>query len=222
MFTIWKLDWPRILAILLVFAALRPLGAGADPVTLGPLTFSDELGGLSILSGSGTGTREDPFVIVEAIHEPTGAILMIRNFGPEVGNLAETYHGTGFRLRKVVHNRTGKTWRTFEIELRELKKAPSDYFDGLSFSQGESDASIAISDRFAVRSLIHEPQDTIAFAKGEVGHGEIVVFTITVTHTSPDGGPVYLLQHPNARVEGLSMRPAGCIQAEPVPCEHDG
>ena len=204
--TIWHLDWLRVSAVFLFFAALRPLSAGADLVTLGPLTFSDELGGFSIRSGSGSGTQEDPFVIVEEIHEPTGAILLIRNLRPEVGNLAKTFHGTGFRLRKVVHNRTGKSWRAFDIELREVKNQPSGYLDWLSFSQVDADLDIATSDRFAEHALIREPRDTIAFTKGEAGHGEFVVFTMTVTHASPSGAPVYLLQRPKAWMRKLSMR----------------
>jgi hypothetical protein len=39
----------------------------AEPITLDGLTFSDELGGLELMEGWGSGTLVDPFVLVEDI-----------------------------------------------------------------------------------------------------------------------------------------------------------
>src|SRR4051794_4577367 len=41
----------------------------AEPVTLGGITFSDERGGFVIRGGRGSGTVEDPFVVVEEIDD---------------------------------------------------------------------------------------------------------------------------------------------------------
>jgi len=47
--------------------ALFAASAQAAPVTLAGLTFSDEMGGLVLHGGRGSGTTADPFVLVEEI-----------------------------------------------------------------------------------------------------------------------------------------------------------
>lgn len=172
------------------------LGASVDaaPVTLEGITFSDEEGGLTILEGRGRGRPEDPFVIVEEIHDDRRpAILTIRGVGRGLGNRIGGTPVVGFTLVKIVRNGTPRPWTSFEMELREIKSRPSPYEDGLSFAQARGDERIYRSDRFAEAFQTDEPLDAVTFSAGIVRPGESVTMQVAITDYSPNW-QFYLLQ----------------------------
>src|SRR5215467_16246156 len=92
----------RVLGFL---SALACAGAAvAAPISAGGLTFSDELGGFSILGVSGSGSLADPFVVVEELHSADEAVLVIRGLTANFGNKIVTQHLTGFAIAKIVVN----------------------------------------------------------------------------------------------------------------------
>ncbi len=137
----------------------------AGPVTLAGLTFSDELGGLTIVQGSGTGSLEDPFVLVEDITGEGPAILVIRGMSHRFGNRIGSQHDVGFALTKIVRNRTEQPWSMFNLELRELLDDPSPFGDGLSFGQASDAGRPFRSDRFAEVIETREPYDGVQFRR---------------------------------------------------------
>jgi hypothetical protein len=177
--------------------------ASAEPVTLGGITFSDEHGGFTIRSASGSGTYDDPFLLVEEITDPEGAVLVIRGAVPEIGNRIGTLHQTGFALTKIVINGTGEAWSLFELELEELYGTPSDYYDGLSFGQSAQLRRPFISDRFELNETLNEPHDELRFREGSVEPGDRVTLTFVVTDATPIP-EFYLLQRPSRLI---SARP---------------
>ena len=60
-------------------AFLVPGPALAETWSTAGLSFSDELGGARLLSASGTGTRDDPIVLIEEIVGAGPAVLVVRN-----------------------------------------------------------------------------------------------------------------------------------------------
>jgi hypothetical protein len=179
-------------AVLLMAVLPQPLPAA--PVTLEGITFSDEEGGFTILEGRGTGRPDDPFVIVEEIHDDQRpAILTIRGVGRNLGNRLGGSPVIGFTLVKMVRNGTPRTWTSFEMELREIKTRPSPYDDGLSFAQAQGAERIYRSDRFSAAFQTDEPLDAVSFTGGVVAPGEIVTLQVTITDYSPNW-QFYLLQ----------------------------
>lgn len=179
-------------AVLLMAVLPQPLPAA--PVTLEGITFSDEEGGFTILEGRGTGRPDDPFVIVEEIHDDQRpAILTIRGLGRNLGNRLGGSPVIGFTLVKMVRNGTPRTWTSFEMELREIKTRPSPYDDGLSFAQAQGAERIYRSDRFSAAFQTDEPLDAVSFTGGVVAPGETVTLQVTITDYSPNW-QFYLLQ----------------------------
>ncbi len=193
--------------LLLFAAALCAHGqpVHGEPVTVDGVTFSDERGGLTIHSASGTGTYEDPFLILEEITDPEGAVLVIHGAVKEVGNRIGTLHQTGFALTKVVVNGTGESWSLFDMELQELYGLASDYYDGLSFGQAAQLRRPIISDRFAVNEILNEPHDEIRFRDGAVEPGDRVTVSFVVTDATPIA-EFYLLQRPSRLISALPDR----------------
>ena len=154
-------------------------------MTLEGLTFSDELGGVEIMQGWGTGTLDDPFVLVEEItaHEP--AILMVRGMTHAFGNRIRSHHDVGFALTKIVRNRTEQAWSQFDLELREFIDHPSPFGDGLSFGQASEVGRPFSADRFGDMIETREPYDGISFFDGAVEPGETVVISVVITDTTP-------------------------------------
>jgi hypothetical protein len=165
-------------------SALATVGASAEPMTREGISFSDELGGFRILGLSGSGTLEDPFVLIEDVSGDSGAVLVIRGLTGAFGNRVATQHATGFALRKVVTNSTGQDWLRYEIELREHLAASSPYEDGLSFGQA-GNRPPETSDRFASVASVDEPYDALSFADGIVPAGTVVSFSMIVTDETP-------------------------------------
>lgn len=194
-----------ILAATLAALAAGPQGAGAEPVTVRGLTFSDEQGGFELLSGWGSGSLEDPITIVEEVTATGGVVLVVRGFGPATGNPIPSAHPAGFVLRKVVINATGQSWTFYDVELQQVLGTPSDIFDGLSFGQASQVGRPFASDRFAQSVAQDEPRDSIVFFDGVVEPGERVSLTFVVTATGPMP-EFYILQHPDRPVAALASQ----------------
>jgi hypothetical protein len=189
----------------LVLAAWLAPAVRAEPLTLDGLTFSDEFGGVEIVDGWGTGTLDDPFVLVEEIREHEPAILVVRGMTHSFGNRIRSHHDVGFALTKIVRNRTEQAWSQFDLELREFIDQPSPFGDGLSFGQASEAGRPFVADRFTDYVETYEPYDGVAFFGGSVEPGESVVISVVITDTTPRY-QFYLLQKrdsPLALMPGL-------------------
>jgi hypothetical protein len=176
----------------------------ADPVTVDGVTFSDERGGFIILSASGEGTYENPFLVVEEITDPEGAVLVVRGSVQQIGNRIGTLHQTGFALSKIVVNGTGEAWTLFDMELQELYGVASDYYDGLSFGQAAKLRRPFLSDRFEISETLNEPHDEIRFRDGKVDPGDRLTVSFVVTDATPIP-EFYLLQRPSRLISALPL-----------------
>jgi len=187
----------------------------AEPLTLDGLTFSDELGGIEIVEGWGTGTLDDPFVLVEEITEHEPAILVVRGMTHRFGNRIRSHHDVGFALTKIVRNRTEQAWSQFDLELRELLDQPSPFGDGLSFGQASDAGRPFAADRFADYVETYEPYDGVAFFGGSVEPGETVVVNVVITDTTPRY-EFYLLQKRDSPLASMPGSPgSGAPAAAP-------
>jgi hypothetical protein len=179
----------RFLAIALLVLLAAP--AGAVTITVAGLTFSDEYGGFNLVSVSGAGTREDPFVVVEEVGGAGNAVLSIT--GWRANYLSGEHGGASFWVRKVVINATDKQWGSYELELREQLDTPSGYLDGLSFGQPLAETRPAASDRLPQVVVRDEPLDAMIFSGGGVSPDEQVEFEFIVTDMTPID-QVFLIQ----------------------------
>jgi hypothetical protein len=147
-------------------------GAGAETWTTGGLSFSDEPGGARLLAASGTGSRDDPIVLIEEITGPGPAILEVRN--DRTGDL-DVSPAIGFltlSVVKIVVNRGPWRWAGFDLELMTGPDQPSVYSDGLSFDQPRTFQRLAKADRFQQVVQEDEPFDRIRFDRGRVDPAE--------------------------------------------------
>jgi len=206
----------RLLHILIAGLVLDCSAAAAAPLSSAGITFSDELGGFTVTSVSGSGTLNDPFVVAEDIAGPQEAILVIKGFSPAFGNRVGSHHLTGFAIEKVVTNRSGDDWNLFEMELREVLDQQSPYGDGLSFGQASVVGRPFISSVFPQVDEIDEPYDSLSFHGGIVRPGETVTFKFIVTDTSPVS-PFMLLQQPSKIVADLPRHGIATLTAARPP-----
>lgn len=169
----------------LLVAALAAAPARPEPLTLNGITFSDELGGFVLLEGSGSGTPDDPFVIVERITSDAPAVLVIRGLSIAFGNPLGSNHFVGFALTKVVINATQRVWRSFALGLQPKLGEDSTYFDGLSFGQDDTTVRTLASDLYSDVVVIDEPLDGMRFRDGAVRPGEQAMFRFVITHNAP-------------------------------------
>ena len=175
---------PVFLVGLLALMALS-VPARATELTLGGLVFSDELGGVRLLEGSGTGTLDDPVVLVEEIVDYGPAVIVIRGMHASFGNRIRSQHDVGFAITKVVRNATSQPWTLFTLELREKLLQESPFGDGLSFGQASEAGRPFLSDRFDTNLETREPYDGVQFYDGVVEPGETVVLKFVITDTTP-------------------------------------
>jgi hypothetical protein len=181
---------------------LAPLAtpARAEPVTLTGITFSDELGGFVIIAGWGSGTPDDPFVVVERITEDGPAVLTIRGLTMAFGNPVRSSHFVGFALTKVVINATGRAWHDFGLGLEERLGQHSNYYDGLSFAQADDTPRRGIASHpYSEFVILDEPSDGVMFRGGVVQPGGQVVFQLVITDNTPIS-EFYLVQHRQAPI----------------------
>ncbi|WP_431854712.1 hypothetical protein [Azospirillum sp.] len=177
------------MAAVRVFVFVLMMGsasAWADSVTLAGLTFSDELGGFRLLSASGSGTPEDPFVVVEEVTAPEQTVLTIRGSleawpGRLAHNRIGSDHPFGYALRKVVINRTDSVWTGYDVELQQPLGQASTQDDGLSFGEGSAFQRYAHADLFRVARVVQKPLDSIAFSVGDVPPGGRIALDFVVT-----------------------------------------
>jgi hypothetical protein len=191
-------------ALLLLAVAFAPSPARAKPFTVAGITFSDEQGDFTILKVTGTGTLEDPFVVLEDVTGDT-PILVIRGMNYGFGNRIGSQHIIGFAIAKIAINHTGSSWTQYRMELRTTPTEPSPYGDGLSFAQGYSGGPPVTSSGFRHVKVIDEPFDAIDFDDGQIKPGESVSFDFFITDMTPKP-EIFLLQEP--------VRPVSCN------CEH--
>lgn len=180
--------------------------AYAEPITLNGITFSDEVGGFVLVDGWGSGTIDDPFVIVERVTDDAPAILVVREFSGAFGNPTRTQHLAGFVLTKVVINGTDNAWQSYDLQLQELLGRDSTYGDGLSFGQHPGSARSFSSDLYRDPIAVDEPLDGVTFRQGVVRPGEQVSFRFYVTDNTPQS-LFYLVQTREQPVVMAPIRP---------------
>jgi hypothetical protein len=185
----------RLVFALVLLAGALPAGrAMAAPITVEGITFSDELGDFTVLKVTGTGTLQDPFVVVEDVTGDT-PILVIRGMNIGFGNRIGSQHVIGFAIAKIAINHTGSSWTEYRMELRTTPTEPSPYGDGLSFAQGYTGGLPASSSGFHHARVIDEPFDAIDYTDGQIKPGESVSFDFMITDMTPKP-EVFLLQQP--------------------------
>lgn len=177
-------------------------GAAVELFT-GGYSFSDELGGFRLVSVSGSGTPDDPIVIVEEILEVAPITLVIRNHNFGGGSLRAVE--SQLTLVKRVGNLSNRVWAGFEMELQEIQKKPSTYGDGLSFKQFAAMPPDVSSDSFADNERMFEPSDRIEFLNGSVDPGAAADFKVTITDPTPIP-EFYLVQDPKLLAAELPGR----------------
>jgi len=171
-------------------------------ITKDGLSVSDEGGGCTLLSLTGHGSLDDPYVIVEDVAGSPHAVLVIRHF-KQVGNRIGTYHVAGVAVTKVVFNRSKDTWQNYQLELREVLTRHSTYEDGLSFAQSTEITNTFTRSTFPNLQRYDEPQDMLGFSGKSVPPGASAQFWFLITDMSPVD-KFYLLQDPLQPVSGLS------------------
>ena len=191
-------------AVLALLLGLTHASApAARELTLAGLIFSDELGGVELLDGWGSGTLDDPIVLVERITGTGPATLIVSGMTWRFGNRIRSHHEVGFALTKIVRNDTREPWSIFNLELREIEEYASPFADGLSFGQASLAGQPFRSDRFASVTDIQEPYDGVSFSDGMIAPGEEVTVSVVITDTTPRYD-FYLLQR---RDSPISQRP---------------
>jgi hypothetical protein len=169
--------------------------AGAETWMVAGMSFSDRPGGARLLAASGTGTRDDPIVLVEEISGPGPAVLEIRN--GRTGHL-DVSPATAFlslSVVKIIVNRGPWRWSGFDLELMTGQDQPSVYSDGLSFDQPQTFQRLARADRFVQTVQEDEPFDRIRFDGGQVDPGQYLRLDFDLVDVN--GTAVfYLVQRP--------------------------
>lgn len=172
--------------------------AAEDRNRAGGLVFSDELGGFEILDVSGSGTPDDPIVIVQRLAHTEPVVLIVRVDGPRLDRPFTASSPSFFRsaLTAVVINDSRYPWIGFDFELQQERNQPSVYGDGLSFDQMQTFASRDIrSNRFTRTMTAAEPYDRLRFRDGSVDPGGDVMFDVNLLDVSPVP-EFYILLHP--------------------------
>jgi hypothetical protein len=169
--------------------------ATAETLMIGGMSFSDRPGGARLLAASGTGTRDDPIVLIEEIIGPGPAVLEIQN--GRTGHL-DVSPATGFltlSVVKIIINRGPWRWSGFDLELMIGLDQPSVYADGLSFDQPQTFQRMARADRFLQTVQEDEPFDRIRFDGGQVDPAEYLRLDFDIVDAN--GTAVfYLVQRP--------------------------
>jgi len=180
------------------------------------LSFSDEAGGFTLISVTGSGRLDDPFVVTEEVTGERDAILTIRGL-KEVGNRIGTPPIAGIAMTKIVINRSKDIWQNYQMELREVTTRHSPYEDGLSFAQNTLIAGPFTASTFPNLQRFDEPQDTLGFSGASIAPGESAQFSFLITDMSPVA-KFYLFQQPLQPVSEATPphRPAD-VQQSAVP-----
>ncbi|MEO9341094.1 hypothetical protein ABFT80_27260 [Mesorhizobium sp. SB112] len=162
----------------------------------GAYSFSDELGGFTIRSVSGTGRKNDPVIIVEEFASSSPITLVIRAIRPvRAFDNSGLYANGMIYMRIVTINGSGQPWMEFEFELQEILGVPSLFGDGLSFDQRSTDSKTSSADSFAEFSRDFEPYDRLLYRNGKVDPGESAGFSFLITDFTPNR-QFYIVQDP--------------------------
>ena len=197
MLTKLLLPTPVTVIVVILFFLSVPIGSGARAaglISLPGITFSEASSNFRLLSATGSGSLDDPFIVVEEVFGEGEVLLSINVYDADFGSRIETMHAMGFALQKVVINQTRKLWDHYALELEFDVGRGSDYYDGLSFGQKSKVNRPFRSDRFSWVEDLTEPRDVIRFTQGQVRPGERVSFTFAITHTQLTPN-FYLVQH---------------------------
>lgn len=181
------------LGVILLCAAIG--AAAADPLTVAGITFSDELGNFKLVSVTGKGTMEDPFVVKEEVTGPNDPVLVIKNFSRDFGNRVGTQHTAAFAMVKIVVNKTGRAWQGYQLELREIENRPSTYEDGLSFGQASTVADQYVNSSMPHSQRLDEPEDSLGFGGDSTPPGAELTMRFIISDMSPLYR-FYLVQRP--------------------------
>ena len=152
----------------------------------GAYSFSDELGGFHILHASGSGTRDDPIVLVQRLVSASAVTLVIEAAQPinPVGKGAQWATGM-MHIRIVTVNHSGLPWIGFNFELQEILGTPSTFGDGLSFDQRKAESNSISMDRFDRYERQFEPYDRLTFTGGHVDPDERATFRFFISDFTP-------------------------------------
>lgn len=183
----------RSLTRLIAAITLLCLGFGGQSAAenkvwrAGNYSFSDELGGFTIRSISGIGSRSNPIVIEEELHSASPVTLTVRAAAMSTGDRVEEGNlaTSALHLRIVVLNASGQSWIEFEFELQEILHRASVFSDGLSFDQRKENAGEITSNSFAQFSRDFEPYDRLRFLEGKVDPRETADFSFALTDFTP-------------------------------------
>jgi hypothetical protein len=167
--------------------------ASAAELRAGTYSVSDEMGGFRLLSATGTGTTDDPIVIVEELESTEPVVLVIRRHDLDQRGFRPV--GGRLTLVKQIANRSDRVWAGFHVELQEILSEPSTRADGLSFNQAGAQPSDVESDAFTLNDRRFEPFDRIEFRGGSVDPEGTLSLRLTITDPTPIS-PFYLLQDP--------------------------
>ncbi len=163
---------------------------------VGAYSFSDELGGFRILSAKGSGTKDDPVVLVQEFFSASPVTLVIRILGPIRPYANDPAVATGFlSLMVVARNASRLAWTEFEFELQEQLGTPSVYGDGLSFDQHRKESDNIRSLGFEEFQRAFEPYDRLLFTRGFVDPGAEASFGFLISDFTPKR-TFYLVQDP--------------------------
>jgi hypothetical protein len=203
-------------AALVLAGSIWSVPAVAMEITQSGLTFSDDGGGFTLKGVTGSGSLDDPYVVVEEVTGPREAVLTISGL-KGVGNRIGSHHIAGIAMTKIVVNRSEDTWQNYQLELREVPTRHSPYEDGLSFAQNTVIAGAFTASSFPSMQRLDEPQDTLGFSGKSVSPGESAEFSFLITDMSPIG-KFYLYQQPLQPVSDAMPEPRAVQQgAVPFP-----
>lgn len=189
----WKFAVSAFVAALL--AAAPGFADEGDMWPAGPYMFSDEPGHLTITAAGGTGTRDDPIVLIEEFLSATPATLTIRTAMRRMPRLPGDGQLMALHLRLDILNNSGHPWIEFEFELQEISGRPSVFGDGLSFDQRNRSPETISSSAFTRFHRAFEPYDRLLFSGGQVDPLHTVSFQFVITDFTPRW-TFYLVQDP--------------------------
>jgi hypothetical protein len=172
-----------VIALALCCLLFGSLHAIAEPIRLDGITFSEGSANVRLMGVSGSGTLNDPFIVIEEIFDEGEAVLAVDVWSNNFGSRIATMHATGFAITKVVINKTKRTWDYFGVELEFVHGIGSDYYDGLSFAQSAIANRPFRADRFKNVEDLIEPRDIVRFTNGAMRDNEEGRFTFSVTYT---------------------------------------
>ncbi len=178
----------------LTVAANGNSATAAGFISLPGISFYEATDNFRLLVASGTGSLDDPFILVEEVFGDGEVVVGINIQAVDFGSRIKTMHAVGFALQKVVINRTEQAWNYYALELEFKSGRGSDYYDGLSFAQKSQANRPFRSDSFAVVEDLTEPRDVIRFTRGSVTPGQKARFVVAITHTGNQPN-FFLIQH---------------------------